>query len=531
MFETVFNWFSFANERLLELWFRTGEHLVLTGISTGLAIVLGIPLGVLAASSSWLRSMVLGTIGIFQTIPSLALLAILLAAIGKIGVVPAVIALIVYALLPIVRNTVTGIEGVAPDIVEAAKGMGMTAWQQVLQVKLPLAMPIIIAGIRTAAVVGVGIATLSAFIGAGGLGQFINRGLALFDTQLILLGAIPAAVLALIVDLTIAATAWGLIPLRQHQKSRFLSTAKPVALGFPILLVALGGVAVWSNGMNQVGPSKSTVRIGSKNFTEQLILGELMAQMIEAHTDLSVDRRFNLGGTMICHKALEAGELDLYAEYTGTGLVTVLGQPAASDAGVVWATVDSQYRQKFNLQWLKPFGFNNTYALTVRGSTATDKNWQSISDVVASAHNLKAGFTAEFSERADGYPGMSKKYGLRFSQVVDLEPSLMYQAIKRGEVDVICAFTTDGRIEAYELQTLKDDKGFFPPYFAAPVVNQNLFEKHPHIKGVLERLAEQISNTEMQKMNFEVDENNRQPEDVAREFLIDKRLISNDKTR
>ena len=236
MFETIFNWFSFAAERLPELWFRTGEHLVLTGISTGLAMVIGIPLGVLAASSSWLRSIVLGTIGIFQTIPSLALLAILLAAIGKIGVVPAVIALIVYALLPIARNTVTGIEGVAPDVVEAAKGMGMTPWQQMLQVKLPLAMPIIVAGIRTAAVVGVGIATLSAFIGAGGLGQFINRGLAMFDTQLILLGAIPAAVLALIVDSTISATAWGLQPLRQHQKSRLVSTAKRVALSLPVLL-------------------------------------------------------------------------------------------------------------------------------------------------------------------------------------------------------------------------------------------------------------------------------------------------------
>ena len=206
--------------------------------------------------------------------------------------------------------------------------------------------------------------------------------------------------------------------------------------------------------------------------------------MIEFHTDLSVDRRFNLGGTMICHEALQAGELDLYAEYTGTGLVTVLDQPAVSDADAVWATVESQYRQQFNLKWLKPFGFNNTYALAVRGSTASDNNWRSISDIVASADDLKAGFTSEFSERADGYPGVSEKYGFRFSQVVDLEPSLMYQAIARGEVDVICAFTTDGRIEAYDLQTLIDDKDLFPPYFAAPIVSQALLEKHPGIGDV-----------------------------------------------
>ena len=529
MVDAISSWLDFAASRLPELWFRTGEHLVLTGISTGLAIVIGVPLGILASSTAWLRSLVLGTIGIFQTIPSLALLAILLAATGKIGAVPAVIALIVYALLPIARNTVTGIEGVHADVVEAAKGMGMTSMQQMLKVKLPLAMPIIVAGIRTAAVVGVGIATLSAFIGAGGLGQFINRGLAMSDTHLILLGAIPAAGLALFVDVCIAATAWGTKPLRQHQKNWFMSSAKPVALGLPILLVALGIIAVTSGGQKQDGLSERTIRMGSKNFTEQLILGELMAQMIEAHTGLSVDRRFNLGGTMICHKALQAGEIDLYAEYTGTGLVTVLDREAVLDSDLVWTTVEKAYRERFGLQWLKPFGFNNTYAITVRRSTAGERNWNSISDMAPSAGELKAGFTGEFAERADGYPGVAEKYSLRFGQVVDLEPSLMYEAIAREEVDVICAFTTDGRIEAYELQTLIDDKDFFPPYYAAPVLNRELFNRYPDVKKVLNRLTGRISNVEMQKMNFEVDENNRQPEDVARDFLINQGLVGESK--
>ena len=250
-----------------------------------------------------------------------------------------------------------------------------------------------------------------------------------------------------------------------------------------------------------------------------------MAQMIETHTDHTVDRRFNLGGTMICHKALEAGEIDLYAEYTGTGLVTVLDREASSDSELVWTTVENAYREQFGLQWLKPFGFNNTYALTVRALTASEKNWRSISDMAPSAGQLKAGFTSEFSERADGYRGVSERYGLKFLQVVDLEPSLMYQAISRGEVDLICAFTTDGRIEAYDLQTLTDNKNFFPPYYAAPVANQELFNRRPDVKTVLKRLTGQITNAEMQKMNFEVDENNRQPEDVARDFLINKGLI------
>jgi osmoprotectant transport system permease protein len=190
--QSVSNWVEFAGERMPELGLRTGEHLVLTGLSTGLAIAIGLPLGILASTKQGLRAPLLATISIFQTIPSLAMLAILLALVGKIGAVPAIIALTIYALLPIVRNTVTGIEGVPSEVVEAARGIGMTPRQQLRMVQLPLAMPVMIAGIRTAAVMGVGIATLSAFIGAGGLGQFINRGLALSNTQLILLGAIPA---------------------------------------------------------------------------------------------------------------------------------------------------------------------------------------------------------------------------------------------------------------------------------------------------------------------------------------------------
>mgnify|MGYP001814639031 CR=1 FL=1 len=204
------SWLAFVSERWPELWLRTGEHLMLTGVSTGLAILVGIPLGIGAARIGWLRGPLTGGVGILQTIPSLAMLAILLALLQKIGAVPAIIALTLYALLPIVRNTLTGLEEVSPEVVEAARGIGMTPRQRLWLVEIPLATPVIVAGIRTAAVVGVGIATLSAFIGAGGLGQFINRGLALSNTSLILLGAISAAVLALLVDGSIAAFQWGL---------------------------------------------------------------------------------------------------------------------------------------------------------------------------------------------------------------------------------------------------------------------------------------------------------------------------------
>jgi len=524
--ECVSDWMSFAIDRIPELWFRTGQHLVLTGVSTGLAIAIGLPLGILASTNKWLRATVLGAIGIFQTVPSLAMLAILLALVGKIGVVPAIIALTIYALLPIVRNTVTGIEGVPHEVVEAARGIGMTHGQQLRMVQLPLAMPVMIAGIRTAAVVGVGIATLSAFIGAGGLGQFINRGLALSNTQLILLGAIPAALLAVLVDGVIAATAWGMQPVRQTDKHSMGARLKPVALAMPLLLVALGVYAAFESRSPAASHTGQTVRIGSKNFTEQLILGELMSQMIEAHTDLAVDRRFNLGGTMFCHEALTAGEIDLYAEYTGTGLVTILKRPVESDADSVFNIVRTEYKKQFNLEWLEPFGFNNTYALTVRKSDSREKGWQTISDLASSSETLRAGFTAEFSERADGYPGVRNAYGFSFAEVRDLEPSLMYQAVVKGEVDVICAFTTDGRIAAFDLQPLTDDRHVFPPYFAAPVIRLGYLRAHPEVREVLARLAGVLDEKTMQRLNFQVDEHGRRPSDVAREFLSEEGLLT-----
>ncbi len=310
----------FISERLPELWLRTGEHLLLTGCSSGAAMLLGIPVGILLFQAPWLRNPAMGAVGILQTIPSLAMLAFLLALLQKIGVLPAIIALTLYALLPIVRNTLTGLEGVSPEVMEAARGIGMTKRQQLRMVRMPLAAPVIVAGVRTAAVVGVGIATLSAFIGAGGLGQFINRGLALSNTRLILLGAIPAALLALMIDFVIGAFEWSIRPERKRgRKGPVQKMATFVARILPLLLI-LGGTGVYLEGRRGDTPfasaPKGTERIvvGAKNFTEQMILGELMAQVIESQTGLTVERRFNLGGTMICHGALVKGEIDLYPE-------------------------------------------------------------------------------------------------------------------------------------------------------------------------------------------------------------------------
>jgi len=530
------NLLALALERLPELWLRTGEHLMLTGVSTGVAILLGVPLGILASRMNRLRAPLLGATGILQTIPSLAMLAILLALTGKIGVVPAIIALILYALLPIVRNTLTGILGVSTASLEAARGIGMTNFQQLWSIKLPLALPVIVAGVRTAAVTGVGIATLSAFIGAGGLGQFINRGLALSNNNLVLLGAIPSALLAVIVDFAIAAVVWSLEPRKQRNLSPGLRTvARTLALLLPLLIGSAGAVAYLSGdttgavaGYDSKGSDNGSlgrVTIASKNFGEQFILGELMAQLIEEKTDLAVTRRFDLGGTMICHGALVNGEIDIYAEYTGTGLTAVLKRPVLPDPEEVFSLVAREYRERFGICWLKPFGFNNTYAITVRKGDALNQRWEKISDLHGAAPSLRAGFTSEFAERPDGYPGLKKIYGFSFKSVRDLDPTLMYEALVNEEVDVICAFATDGRIAAYRLAPLTDDRGFFPPYHAAPLVRKEVLEACPRIRDALAPLSSLLDNDTMRRLNYEVDCRKRPAYKVARAFLKSRGLL------
>ncbi|GMU21191.1 MAG: amino acid ABC transporter permease [Phycisphaerae bacterium] len=261
------------------------------------------------------------------------------------------------------------------------------------------------------------------------------------------------------------------------------------------------------------------LRVGAKNFTEQHILGELIAQLIERHTALPVERRFDLGGTGVCHAALSAGQLDIYVEYTGTALLEILKLPRLQDRDAVFRTVARAYRERFDAVWLPPLGFSNTYALTVRRSDAQARGWKRVSDLVEAASDLTAGLTSEFIERPDGYPGLRAAYGIRFGAIHDLDPGLMYAALAEGQVDLICAFSTDGRIIAYNLTPLSDNKNFFPPYDAAPIVAGNALRDFPEIADVLASLAGTIDTVQMQKLNFEVDERKRAPRDVAREWL------------
>jgi glycine betaine/choline ABC-type transport system substrate-binding protein len=265
--------------------------------------------------------------------------------------------------------------------------------------------------------------------------------------------------------------------------------------------------------------------VGTKNFTEQLILGEMIAQLIEAKTEIAVDRKFNLGGTMICHGAIVAGEIDVYPEYTGTALTAILNRAVISDPDSAYQVVVDAYGEQFGCSWLAPFGFNNTYAITVQEGRAKAEGWETVEDLRKAAPSLTAGFTAEFAERPDGYPGLSKAYGFEIGSVRDLDPGLMYSAVAEGHVDVICAFATDGRIAAYDLKPLEDDRGFFPPYYAAPVVRSDILKARPELEKVLGGLAGALSDSTMQQLNYQVDEKQMEPATVSRQFLKARGLL------
>lgn len=500
--------FSFWRSHAGELGALFAQHVVLVVASTLVAIAVGVPLGVIAARRPRVGAPLTVLAGIVQTIPSLALFGFLmpLPLIGGIGARTAVTALILYALLPVIRTTSAGLRSIDGAILEAADAMGMTPRQRLLNVEFPLALPTIVAGIRVATVVGVGTVTIAAAIGAGGLGEYIYRGLSMVDATVILAGAIPAAALALAADGLLLAVERTLT-VRRRRLSRRVAAAV-------VVLLALGAAAVFA-----AVPGRARIVVGSKNFTEQVILGELVAQAVERFAKLPVDRRLNLGGTFICDRALRAGDIDVYVEYSGTALTAVFRQPVYRDSARVLDAIRDLYARA-GVTLRPPLGFDNTFAVLVRGADARALGLQRISQLGAYAPTHRAAFGYEFLERDDGYRGLAATYGLRFREpprVMDL--TLIYRALAEGQVDVIAGDTTAGLIDALDLVALEDDRHYFPPYDAVPLVHAATLLRYPELAAALERLSGRIDAAAMRRMNQAVDGRHRDPTDVAREFL------------
>jgi osmoprotectant transport system permease protein len=501
--------FSFWIAHRTELASLLGQHVLLVAGSTLVAVAIAVPLGIFAARRPRLAAPLTALANIVQTVPSLAMFGFLLPVpfIGGVGARAALVVLILYGLLPIVRTTIAGLQGIDATIREAGVALGMTPRQLLVLVELPLALPSIVAGIRVAAVVGVGSATIAAAIGAGGLGEYIYRGLSMVDTTVILAGAVPAALLALAVD---ALLLWAERQLSARRRSK--SRRAAVTVVSVITLIALMTSAAAAR------RARGAIVVGSKNFTEQLVLGELVAQSLERE-GLPVDRRLNLGGTLICDRALLTGDIDVYVEYTGTALTAVFHQPVAMDSGAVFNSVRDLYART-GRTLLAPLGFNNTFAILVRGSDARALGLKTIDDAARESARWRAGFGYEFVERPDGFSGLAKAYGMRFPdapRVMDL--TLSYRALASGQVDMIAGDATAGLIKGLDLVQLDDNRHYFPPYDAAAVARAETLLRYPQARRALERLSGRVSPDAMRAMNYAADVEHRDVSAIVREFL------------
>lgn len=504
------------NEQLALLPGRLTAHLQLTLVALLVGAGVSVPLGVLVSRARRLEQPVLAFASIIQTIPSLALLAFMvpaLAAVGvrSIGYLPAIIGLTLYSVLPVLRNTVTGLASVDPALIEAAQGVGMTPGQQLWRVELPLAMPVIVAGVRTATVWTVGTATLSTPVGAESLGNYIFSGLQTRNFTAVLVGCVAAAALALLLDGMVRALELGL-----RRRRRALVIAALAGFG---VLYALTAV---SFGRGLVAGRARRIAIGSKTFTEQYILSRVLGGQIERETGYRTEAVESLGST-VAFDALRAGQIDTYVEYSGTIWATILKRgDLPTDRGEVRREVERALLDEHGIAVAAALGFENTYALAMRREQAERLGVRTISDLVPWARGLTIGGDYEFFERAE-WKTIEQRYGISFAAQRSMDASLMYQAVEGGDVDVISAFSTDGRIVSLDLRVLADDRGAIPPYDALVLVSGRLEREQPEVVEALGKLAGTISAERMREMNVAVDEGGREPAAVAEGFLKELR--------
>ncbi|WP_066186776.1 ABC transporter permease/substrate-binding protein [Gracilibacillus timonensis] len=494
--------------RQSNLWQALIEHIQLSFVALFFAVVIAIPLGIYLTRKEKIAEGIIGIAAVLQTIPSLALLGLFIPLFG-IGYQPAVIALVIYALLPILRNTYTGIKEIDPSLVEAAMAMGMNQYKRLQKVELPLAMPVIMAGIRTAMVLIIGTATLAALIGAGGLGDLILLGIDRNNSALIVLGAIPAALLAVIFDFL----------LRKMEKLSYKKTLITVAI---IVVVTFSFSIVPSLIKN----NQDTLTIGGKLGAEPEILINMYQLLIEEETDIQVELEPSLGKTTFLYNALQNGDIDIYPEFTGTIISEFLNETANSkEEEEVYQQARDGILAEADLTLLEPMAYNNTYSLAVSEAFAEEHNLESISDLHGLEEQINAGFTLEFSDREDGYIGIQDIYNLTFPNLDTMEPKLRYTAVEQGDINLLDAYSTDSEIKRYNLQVLVDDQSLFPPYQGAPLLRTDTLEDYPELEEILNQLAGKITDEEMREMNYRVDVDGESPKAVAENYLQQEGLL------
>ena len=500
--------FATFQERFGDWLTALGQHVQLSLLTLLLAIFLAVPLAIYLSTRKRASNWVLQVAGIFQTIPSMALLGLFIPIMG-IGTLPALTALVIYAIFPILQNTITGLQGIDPSLEEAGIAFGMTKWERLKKFEIPLAMPVIMSGIRTAAVMIIGTATLAALIGAGGLGSFILLGIDRNNASLILIGALSSAFLAIAFNLL----------LKWMEKAKL----RTIFAAFAVMVIGLG-VSYTPSLLPK--PEKENLVIAGKLGPEPEILANMYKILIEENTDMTVTVKPNFGKTDFLYQALKKGDIDIYPEFSGTVTESLLqsSPQIEHDPEKVYEVARDGIAKQDQLAFLKPMAYQNTYAIAVPKKIAQEYGLKTISDLKKVEGQLKAGFTLEFNDREDGNKGLQSVYGLNLN-VATMEPALRYQAIQSGDIQITDAYSTDAEIARYDLMILEDDQHLFPPYQGAPLMKAELLEKHPELEAVLNKLAGKITESQMSQMNYQVGVEGQSAEEVAHEFLLQEGIL------
>lgn len=487
-------------ERILPL---LASHIVLAASAMLLGLIIALPLGVFAARHKRFGQAALGFASLIQTIPSLALLALfypLLVAVSAfvqvpaLGFLPALLALALYALLPILRNTVIGLDGIDRDVLEAADGIGMTRWQKLIHVEAPLALPVIMGGVRTAAVWTIGAATLSTTVGQASLGDVIFSGLQTQNWELVLWGCLVAAALALVADAMLALA------------ERGLRLRHPWLWAVPLAAFALVPLAI----VFAPRPVQPVVTIGAKSFAEQYILARTIGRRLEA-AGYAVRYKENLGSAVV-FSALKAGEVDIYVDYSGTLWTNEMKRTDVPSRAAIVDGVTKWTRTQA-VTTLGALGFENAYALAVRGDLARAQGLRTLDDLARVAPGLVLGGDLEFLDRPE-WAALKRAYGFRFKTQRTFNPTFMYEALKTGDADAISAFSSDGRIAADGLVVLADPRGAIPGYDALLLAGRKA-SGDARLMAALRPLVGAVAVEDMRRANLMVDGEKRAPDEAA----------------
>lgn len=489
------------------------QHIYISFTAVIIAAVIGLGIGIFIERFRCTSKIILSIVNFMYTIPSIALLGFLIPFSG-IGNKTAIIALIIYAMLPMVRNTYIGLANVSPAILEASEGMGSTRWQTLFRIKFPLAFPVIFSGFRSMVTMTIALAGIASFIGAGGLGVAIYRGITTNNFVMTMAGSLLIALLAIFFDVILN---FSEKLLTKRKKGKYLYN---IIIGIVCIAILIKFIVP-----TFLVPVSNTIHIATKPMTEQYILGEMLKELIEHDTDLNVKLTSGVGGgTTNIQLGMESGKFDLYPEYTGTGWNQVLKEKGLYTEKL-FEEMNKKYQKDFNMMWYGMYGFNNTYGLAVSKKIAEKYNLKTYSDLAAVSDKLIFGAEYDFFEREDGYDALSRTYHMNFSSTVDMDIGLKYQAMKDEKIDVMNIFTTDGQLTGADVTVLEDDLSFYPSYKAGNIVRVKTLETYPELKNVLLKLEGIITDSDMAEMNYKVETMKQEPGNVAHQFLLEHRFV------